>query len=145
MSRIFGLITAAWVFVFFCILMPAPGLGLKCHVCESIRNESCDKLSDDRYLRDCYTVEKKNYTNCRKEVFSAFSKKFEMHTERTIRSCGIEKHPRLSCFYSSNKDLKGTTCECTEDGCNGGKMLQFATKVLLIVVLCGFLASLLAT
>ena len=68
-----------------------------------------------------------------------------MHTQRTVRSCGVEKHPRLSCFYSSNIDLKGTTCECTEDGCNGSKMLHFAWKVLLIVVLCGFLASLLAT
>lgn len=68
-----------------------------------------------------------------------------MHTQRTVRSCGVEKHPRLSCFYASNIDLKGSTCECIEDGCNGGKTLHFAWKVLLIVVLCGFLASLLAT
>ena len=147
MTRIFAISAAAWILGSLCVWMPTPGSALKCYVCNSMINENCDAVKDDQYLVDCATVdtnEEKNHTNCRTETFSAISVEFQMHTQRTIRSCGYETHPRLSCFHSSNKDLKGTTCECAEDGCNGSTMLQFASKVLLIVVLCGFLASLLA-
>lgn len=49
------------------------GFGLKCHVCKSEYNETCDDLKDDRFLIDCNTQDGRNYTNCRKEVFSAYS------------------------------------------------------------------------
>ncbi|XP_035225110.1 uncharacterized protein LOC118197682 [Stegodyphus dumicola] len=144
MFRNFGITCcAACIIVILCLWIPTPGSALKCHVCNSLDNETCDDLKDNRFLVDCYTVNsnpERNHSNCRKEVFSAYSAAFGMNTQRTFRTCGYEKHPRFSCFYSSNIDLKGTTCECTEDGCNEGSTLQFTMQSFCTVIFGLFLS-----
>ncbi|XP_054706146.1 uncharacterized protein LOC129216027 [Uloborus diversus] len=138
MPRIFKFVCLTWMVLLICAWMPSPGDALKCYVCNSLASESCTKLEGEQHLKKCEEFNddtSRNYTVCRKQIFSAYSKKFEMHTQRTIRSCGYEKHPRLSCFHSSNIDLKGTTCECLEDGCNGSNQLHFMLFITIVTLL----------
>ncbi|KAG8191056.1 hypothetical protein JTE90_008371, partial [Oedothorax gibbosus] len=81
----------------------------KCHVCNSVYNDSCVVIDTNQYLTDCMKINhdtKRNYTICRKESFSVSSTEFQMTTSRTIRTCGYEKHPKFDCFYNSNHDIK---------------------------------------
>ncbi|GFT38233.1 uncharacterized protein TNCV_764171 [Trichonephila clavipes] len=120
------------------------GTSLKCHVCNSLYNESCDVIEDNRYLVDCVKNNpdpEKNHTICRKEVFSVSSVEFEMSSSRTIRTCGYQKHPKFSCFYNSNHDLKETICECEEDGCNAGSILPFTFQFLVFSLFTSYFMS----
>ncbi|XP_055927310.1 uncharacterized protein LOC129958680 isoform X2 [Argiope bruennichi] len=124
------------------------GNTLKCHVCNSLHNDSCDFLEDDRYLVECIKVNdnpQKNHTICRKEIISVTSVEFNLHSSRTIRTCGYQKHPKFSCFYNSNHDLKETICECEEDGCNEGSTLRFTLQFLIYSLLSTYVMSRITT
>ncbi|KAG8161385.1 hypothetical protein JTE90_021336 [Oedothorax gibbosus] len=139
-----GLVVSAWILAALCVWIPTPGSALKCHVCNSVYNDSCVVIDTNQYLTDCMKINhdtKRNYTICRKESFSVSSTEFQMTTSRTIRTCGYEKHPKFDCFYNSNHDIKETICECTEDGCNTGSNLQFMLHNLVFGILSTYLLS----
>ncbi|GIY85930.1 uncharacterized protein CDAR_311152 [Caerostris darwini] len=141
MMNKFGFAVTFWVLAILCLWIPASGTSLRCHVCNSLYNESCEVITDNRYLMDCYktnTDPERNHTICRKEVFSVSSVEFEMSSSRTIRTCGYRKHPKFSCFYNSNHDLKETICECEEDGCNEGSALHFTFLFLISSLLASY-------
>ena len=37
---------------------------------------------------------------------------------RTVRSCGWERHPRISCHEYVDEDREERICQCFEDGCS---------------------------
>ncbi|GBM13498.1 hypothetical protein AVEN_82774-1 [Araneus ventricosus] len=148
MMNKFGLVAAFWVLAIFSFWIPASGNTLKCHVCNSLHNDSCDVLEDNRYLVDCQKVNddpEKNHTICRKETISVTSVEFKLQSSRTIRTCGYQKHPKFSCFYNSNHDIKETICECEEDGCNEGSSLRFTLQFLIYSLLTTYGMSRIAT
>ncbi|KAF8794018.1 hypothetical protein HNY73_002043 [Argiope bruennichi] len=165
MMNKFGLVAVFWVVAIFCFWIPVSecteGDGvmvkngtrkssntLKCHVCNSLHNDSCDFLEDDRYLVECIKVNdnpQKNHTICRKEIISVTSVEFNLQSSRTIRTCGYQKHPKFSCFYNSNHDLKETICECEEDGCNEGSTLRFTLQFLIYSLLSTYVMSRITT
>ncbi|XP_015917565.2 UPAR/Ly6 domain-containing protein CG9338 isoform X2 [Parasteatoda tepidariorum] len=120
------------------------GEALKCHVCNSLEDDACEVLKDDRYVVECQSVNNdtsRNHTICRYEILSVTSKHRNEDSSRTKRSCGYTKHPKFDCFYNSNRDLKETICECEEDGCNGSNTLQLAMQILLSCLLFSYFTT----
>ncbi|XP_013108825.2 uncharacterized protein LOC106088072 isoform X1 [Stomoxys calcitrans] len=105
--------------------------ALRCHQCNSHKEEDCIKLQlstpgelrDNQFLKEC-VVQNGQQPFCRKTVLKIEA----TGEERIIRECGwmrdrIQTENGISCFNSDNEGYIQTICACDEDGCNGSQSL----------------------
>ncbi|XP_073826141.1 uncharacterized protein [Musca autumnalis] len=111
--------------------------ALKCHQCNSHREEDCTTLRlstpgnvlNDQFLKECQ-VPNNATAFCRKTVL-----KIEVTGEqRVIRECGWKRdriqqqEAGVSCFSADNEGYTQTICACDDDGCNGSNSLMAGGK-----------------
>lgn len=112
--------------------------SIVCFQCNSVIDPGCSVTMDNSthgvYYKECEAVlgQKKSFF-CRTIVQTI---KDRGDLVRVVRSCGWERHPRLSCYDFEDDDHKETVCQCFTDGCNSRAPDALRPSLLATLLVC---------
>ncbi|CAG0921988.1 unnamed protein product [Notodromas monacha] len=136
--------TLQWCIMFF-FVFSTTAEAIKCYVCKSSKSNMCNDPFDktrarkDNLLKECSydllaseatgTIPRENVTFfCRKGYQMVHGK------EHIYRSCGWEPYyvEGRDCYFTAVENVKSTTCECHENGCNDSETKSVTMSALIV-------------